>query len=168
MAAAIREAAGALDTHDAPRWPSALLTPYASRTRFIGVGDKMIKCALNAAAILVAMSAPALAAGKIWYVTEVGTSGITGSQGTWTLTIDNNKISGIASMQFDNGNMLSYDVDGSLNEGIYTISMSKRTDNKKDCVWTGHIPAAGGAITHGLVGKVTCDGGEEFFVRASF
>lgn len=128
----------------------------------------MIKPALNAAAILVAMNAPALAAGKIWYVTEVGTSGITGSQGTWTLTIDNNKISGAASMQFDNGNMLSYDVDGSLNEGVYTIAMSKRTDNKKDCVWTGHAPAAGGAITHGLVGKVTCDGGEEFFVRASF
>jgi len=128
----------------------------------------MIKRALNAAAIFVAMSAPALAAAKIWYVTEVGTSGITGSQGTWTLTIDNNKISGTASMQFDNGNMLSYDVDGSLNEGIYTIAMSKRTDNKKDCVWTGHIPTAGGAITHGLVGKVACDGGEEFFVRASF
>ncbi len=128
----------------------------------------MIKRVVNAAAILVVMSAPALAAGKVWYVTEVGASGITGSQGTWTLTIDNNKISGTASMQFDNGNMLSYEVDGSLNQGIYTITMSKRTDNKKDCVWTGHIPAAGGAVTHGLVGKVTCDGGEEFFVRASF
>ena len=83
----------------------------------------MIKRALNAAAILVAMSAPALAAGKVWYVTEVGASGITGSQGTWTLTIDNNKISGTASMQFDNGNMLSYDVDGSLNDPQFNFGV---------------------------------------------
>lgn len=126
-----------------------------------------MKRAVNAAAIFIAMSAPASAASKTWYVTEVGTSGITGSQGAWTLTIDENKISGTASMQFDNGNMLSYDVDGSLSEGTYTITMSKRTDNKKDCVWTGRTPDAGGAVTHGLVGKVTCDGGEEFYVRAS-
>ena len=128
----------------------------------------MTKLTLNTAAALVALVVPALAVSQVWNVTEESASGIKGGQGTWTLKIDNNKISGSANMQLNNGAILTYDVDGSISGGIYTVTMFNRSDGKNGCVWTGHSPATGSETSRGLIGKVACDGGAAFAVRAGF
>lgn len=128
----------------------------------------MIEMTLKTAALLVVMSTPTFAASQTWNVTEEGNTGIKAGQGTWTLTIDNNKISGTANMQLNNGNTLTYNVDGSKDGDIYTIAMSKRPDGKNDCVWTGHRPGAGGETSHGYIGKVVCGGGGGFTIRVGF
>jgi hypothetical protein len=129
----------------------------------------MVKLALRTAAIIVAMSTSALAESQSWNITEEGESSIKSAQGTWAITIDaNKKISGSATMQMMNGNDLSYSLDGSLSDAVYTVNMSKRTDGKSGCVWTGHSPASADGKSHGLIGKVLCDGKVGFTVRAGF
>ena len=129
----------------------------------------MVKATLATAAFLVAASTSALADSLVWNVTEEGASGIKGAQGQWFVNIDGgNKISGTANMQLDTGAILTYTIDGSIKESIYTVNLSKRTDGKSGCVWSGHSPAHEDQKSHGLIGKVVCDGKGEFFLRAGF
>jgi hypothetical protein len=130
----------------------------------------MIKLTLITAATLVAISTSALADSQVWNVTEEGTSGgIKSAQGQWSVTIDNNnKISGSANMQSDKGEILTYTLDGSKSESAYTVNMSKRTDGKTGCVWSGHIPAGVDMKSHGLIGEVHCDGKVGFTIKAGF
>lgn len=129
----------------------------------------MIKLALKSAAILVAVSTSAMANSQIWNVTEEGVTGIKSGQGQWSVTVDgSNNLSGTASLHFDNGNTLTYELQGSKNESEYTVSMSKRTDGKNSCVWSGHSPANVDPKSHGLIGHVRCDGDVRFIIRAGF
>jgi hypothetical protein len=129
----------------------------------------MIKLTLTSAAFLVAVSASALANSQVWNITEEGNSGIKSGQGQWTVTVDgNNKLSGSASLAFDNGKTLTYDLEGSKNESAYTVNMTKRTDGKSGCVWSGHSPANVDPKSHGLIGQVRCDGNTGFVIRAGF
>jgi hypothetical protein len=84
------------------------------------------------------------------------------------VNVEADKISGSATMQMNNGNPLSYTIDGSIKDSEYTVSFSKRTDDKSGCVWTGHSPAHEGAASHGLIGKVVCESGGAFTVRTGF
>ena len=129
----------------------------------------MIKLTLRTAAFLVAVSTPAFASSQVWNVTEEGLTGVKSSQGTWAVTIDgNNKLSGSANMQFDNGSALAYNIDGSIAESVYTMNIVKRTDGKNGCVWSGHSPAHADEKSHGLIGEVKCDGNVRFMIRAGF
>jgi hypothetical protein len=129
----------------------------------------MTKLTLSTAAFLVAVSTSALADSKFWNVTEEGASGgVKGAQGRWSLNIDNNKLSGSANLQSDKGAVLTYTLDGSKSGSLYTVNMSKRTDGKTGCVWSGHIPAGVDMKSHGLIGEVHCDGKAGFTVRAGF
>ena len=71
-------------------------------------------------------------------------------------------------MQFDNGNTLTYSLEGTVNDAAYTVNMIKRTDGKKGCVLSGHVPEGANMSSHGLVGKVVCDGNVGFTVKAGF
>ena len=129
----------------------------------------MFKWGLRTAAFLVAVSTPAMASSQVWNVTEEGLTGVKSSQGTWAVTIDgNNKLSGSANMQFDNGSALAYNIDGSFAESVYTMNIAKRTDGKNGCVWSGHSPAHADEKSHGLIGEVKCDGDVRFMIRAGF
>lgn len=123
----------------------------------------MNKSALAIAALLAA-SVPAAAA--TWLVTEENTGGVKGAQGTWTVKTEGNKISGEASMQMDNGSLLTYKLEGTFEGANYAIALSDRTDGKKNCVWTGHPPSSGGAQSRGLVGYAECEGAK-LILRAS-
>ncbi len=127
----------------------------------------MRKLTLAATLAFLALGASAMA-GQAWNVTEEGTSGIKGAQGVWAVTVDGGKITGSADMQLTNGNPLTYKVDGSVKDGVYTINLVDRTDGKKGCVWTGHVPSAAGAQqTHGLIGEAQCEG-TKLILRAGF
>jgi hypothetical protein len=112
----------------------------------------MIKRIAIAGAFAAAFAGSAAAAD--WNVTEEGTSGIKTAQGVWNVTLAGDKVSGTATMQLQNGNPLTYKVEGTSAGGVYTIKMNDRTDGKKDCVWTGHAPTSG----HGLIGDAQCEG----------
>ena len=119
----------------------------------------MRKLALATAAAIAAFSAPAMAASQNWNVTEENTSGVKHGQGTWAVTIDGDKLSGSASLQLDNGNPLTYSLEGTIKDGVYTVKLDKRSDDKKDCVWTGHARTATAAgKSTGYVGDLVCDG----------
>jgi hypothetical protein len=129
----------------------------------------MTKTIMSLAALLVAVSTSALASSQIWNVTEEGLAGVKTSQGTWTMNVEgNNKLSGRAEMQLDNGSMLTYNIDGSIADSIYTVAIAKRTDGKNGCVWSGHSPAHTDQKSHGLIGEARCDGNVRFLVRAGF
>jgi hypothetical protein len=84
----------------------------------------MIKLTLSTFALVVALSTSAFASGQTWNVTEENTAGIKSGQGQWSVTIDgNNKLSGSAILNFDNGKTLTYDLAGAKNEATYTVSM---------------------------------------------
>jgi hypothetical protein len=127
----------------------------------------MHKLALATAAAIAAFSAPAMAAAQQWNVTEERASGIKAGQGTWALTIDGDKLSGSASLQLDNGQPLTYSLEGTVKDGVYTVKLDKRSDDKKGCVWTGHAQnaAASGKPT-GYSGDVVCDGAK-LIIRAT-
>jgi hypothetical protein len=120
------------------------------------------------AAMLFAVATPASAGGKSWNVTEEGFSGIKGAQGEWAVNVDGDKITGAANMQLATGATLTYTIDGSVKDSVYTVKLSNRTDGKNGCVWTGQAPAGDDAKTHGLIGKVACDGNAGFTIRAAF
>ena len=129
----------------------------------------MVRATLRIAAFLAAASTSALADGKIWNVTEEGSSGIKGAQGQWFINIDSdNKISGRADMQLDTGSILTYTIDGVVKDSVYTVKMSNRTDGKNGCVWSGHVPTGEAMTSHGLIGKAVCDGNVGLTVRAGF
>ncbi len=118
----------------------------------------MHKLALATAAAFLAASAPAMAASQNWNVTEESASGIKNGQGVWAVTIDGDKLSGSATMMLDNGNPLTYTLNGTIKDGVYTVKMDNRSDDKKGCVWIGHTPSGIGTQTHGLIGEAACDG----------
>lgn len=129
----------------------------------------MFKFTFSLAALLVAVATPAWADSKVWNVTEETVGGVKGPQGHWSLNIDGeNKISGTADMQLGTGAVLTYAIDGSVKDSVYTVNMSKRTDGKSGCVWSGHAPAGENMASHGLIGNVVCDGNAKFTVRAGF
>jgi hypothetical protein len=128
----------------------------------------MVKLTLSTAAFLVAVSTSAFAESKVWNVTEESAQGLKSAQGQWALTIDGSKLSGTANMQFDNGNTLTYTVEGTVNASAYTVNMANRTDGKTGCVWSGHVPEGADMKSHGLIGKADCDGKVGFTIRAGF
>jgi len=119
----------------------------------------MIKLASTTAVALVALTASAFAAS--YSVTEISSSGIKRANGTWTVTTDGGKFAGKADMQLDNGSVQTYKLDGKVEGGVYTVSLTDRTDGKKDCVWTGKSNESGKVIE----GPVVC-GSEKFSIRA--
>ncbi|MGD9544092.1 MAG: hypothetical protein AB7F41_05895 [Methylocystis sp.] len=128
----------------------------------------MPRILLSVVAALAAMGSPALAMSQNWNITEENVSGVKGAQGTWSVNTDaDNKITGTANLQLDNGKMLTYALSGSVQGAVYKIEMSERSDGKKGCVWNGHIPA-GADKSHGLIGEAVCDGGVKLIIRAGF
>ena len=126
----------------------------------------MHKLALATAAAIAAFSAPAMAASQNWNVTEENAAGVKHGQGTWAVTIDGDKLSGSASLQLDNGNPLTHSLEGTLKDGVYTVKLDKRSDDKKGCVWTGHAQKATAAgMPTGFIGDATCDGAK-LIIRA--
>jgi hypothetical protein len=129
----------------------------------------MIKLTLSSAALLIAVTTSGLANSQVWNVTEEGLSGVKSSQGVWTVNIEgNNKLSGRAEMQLDNGNTRAYKLDGSIADSLYTMNIVDRTDGKSGCVWSGHSPAHSDQKSHGLIGEVLCNGNVRFMIRAAF
>ncbi len=127
----------------------------------------MLKLTLATTAALLVLGISAVAETRPWNVTEENDSGIKNAQGVWTVTIDaENKITGSADMQLFNGTPLTYKLDGSVKEGVYTVNLVDRSDGKKGCVWTGHQPTGGGQQTSGLIGYAPCEGAK-LIVRAS-
>ncbi len=112
----------------------------------------MRKLTFAAMTTVLALGGPALAANETWLVTEENTSGVKGSQGTWTVNVEGSKLKGSADLQSGNGSSLTYNVEGEAAKGVYTVTMADRSDGKKGCVWSGHAPAGVGDQTHGLVG----------------
>ena len=121
----------------------------------------MIKRIAIAGAVAAAFAGTAAAAD--WNVTEEGASGIKNAQGVWNVTLEGDKVAGSATMQLQNGNPLSYKVEGTAEGGVYTIKLIDRTDGKKGCVWTGHAPTTG----HGLIGDAQCEG-TKLLLRVGF
>jgi hypothetical protein len=117
--------------------------------------------------VLAALCGSAYGASQNWNITEEGLSGVKGAQGTWSITNDADKITGVANLQLDNGNPLTYKISGSVKDSIYTVELSDRSDGKKGCVWTGHIPK-GEDKSHGLIGQAVCDGDVKLIIRAGF
>lgn len=119
-------------------------------------------------AVIAAVAAigPALAAPATWLVTEENVAGVKGAQGSWTVTNEGGKITGEASMQSGNGNILTYKVAGAVEGTNYTITMSDRTDGKKNCVFNGHPPSGSSAQSHGFLGYAECEGAR-LIVRVS-
>ncbi|MGD9542689.1 MAG: hypothetical protein AB7F41_02410 [Methylocystis sp.] len=123
----------------------------------------MIKIALTTTAIGLAMCVAAAAETTKWSVTESNAVGIKVASGTWTLNNEGGKVSGSASMQFDTGKTLDYKLEGTAEGEAFTLNLVDRTDDKKNCVWTGK-PAAT-ASGHVLSGEVKCDN-SKFVIRA--
>lgn len=133
----------------------------------------MIRPALSSVSILFALGASALgasafAASQNWNVTEESLAGVKHAQGTWTIKIDDNKISGTANLQRDNGAILTYSLDGAVQDSVYTVNTVNRSDGKNDCIWSGRSPAHDAQKSRGLIGEVQCDGKAAFTIRAGF
>lgn len=123
----------------------------------------MIKLALTTMALALSISLPAHAEASKWSVSEISSVGIKAATGTWTLNNEGGKVSGTASLQFDNGNPLSYKLEGTAEGEGLTLKLLDRTDGKKNCVWTSKPGASvGGKV---LKGDVACDGGK-FMIQA--
>lgn len=127
----------------------------------------MNKFTLAILAAVVASGGQALAASEIWLVTEENVAGVKGSQGSWTVTVDGANLTGAASMQAGNGDLLNYKLEGSIEGGIYTVKLNDRSDGKKGCVWSGHTPTGSGTQKTGLIGYAECEG-SKLIIRASF
>jgi hypothetical protein len=121
---------------------------------------------LITAVAIAAISGSAMAASQSWNITEENAAGIKSAQGTWSLKTEGDNLSGSATVQRDNGNTVTYNVEGELKDGSYTVKLDNRSDEKKGCVWTGHAQKATalGKAT-GYIGDVTCEG-SKFVIRA--
>ena len=125
----------------------------------------MHKLALVIAAIA-AFSAPAMAASESWNVTEESAAGIKSAQGKWLLKSEGDNLSGSATLQRDNGTEVTYSVEGAFKDGVYTVKLDKRSDEKKGCVWTGHAQSATAlGKSTGYIGDVVCGEGAKFVIR---
>ena len=126
----------------------------------------MHKLAFATVAAISAFTAPALAGVEHWNVTEERTTGAKVAQGDWAVTIEGEKLGGSATMYLDNGSPLTYELEGTVKDGVYTVKLNKRSDDRKGCTWTGHADkaTATGKAT-GLVGDVACDGAK-LLIRA--
>ena len=89
----------------------------------------MKKLTLATALVLAAFSAPALAAS--WNITEESTSGIKSAQGSWLLKGEGDAFTGTATLQRDNGTEVSYVVDGTLKDGIYTVKLDNAPTTRR-------------------------------------
>ncbi len=50
-------------------------------------------------------------------------------------------------------------LEGTIKDGVDTVKLDKRSDDKKSCVWTGHAQTATAAgKATGYVGDLVCDG----------
>ncbi|HEY8070353.1 MAG TPA: hypothetical protein VIE47_00055 [Methylocystis sp.] len=127
----------------------------------------MHKLTLATVAALLSLGASAMAETQNWNITEENSVGIKNAQGVWTVNVEGGKISGKAQLDATNGSAVTYKVEGTVKDGIYTVTMSDRSDGKKGCVWTGHAPAAGGQQSHGLIGEAPCEG-SKLIIRAGF
>ncbi len=127
----------------------------------------MLKLTLATTAILLSLGASAMAESQSWNITEENSVGIKSAQGHWNLNIEPTKISGKAELEAINGNAVTYTVDGTVKDGVYTVTLSNRSDGKKGCVWTGHQPTGTGTQTHGLIGEAPCEG-TKLIIRAGF
>jgi len=127
----------------------------------------MKKYALGAiAASAIILAGPAFAAMETWLVTEENAQGVKGSQGKWTIDHEGDKLSGDADLLGDDGSALTYKLEGSVANNVYTIAIKDCSDGKKGCVWSGHAPVGGGAQIHGLLGYAECEDAK-LVVRAS-
>lgn len=68
-------------------------------------------------------------------------------------------------MQAGNGAPLTYKFEGAAG-GNYTITLTDRTDGKKNFDWTAHPPSAGSSQAKGLLGYAECEGAK-LILRAS-
>ncbi len=108
----------------------------------------------------------AFAASETWLVTEENVGGIKGAQGEWNLNVDGSRIAGSADMMSDKGAPLTYKIEGSSADGVYTLNLVDRSDGKKACVWSGHLPSTASSQKQGLIGYAECDGAK-LIIRAS-
>lgn len=126
----------------------------------------MRKLTFATMAAVLALGGSALAKSETWLVTEENMGGIKGSQGNWHVDAEGSKVSGSADMQGGTGEPLTYKIEGEVANGVYTVKMTDRSDGKKNCVWTGHVPSGAGDQTHGLIGYAECEG-TKLIVRVS-
>ena len=126
----------------------------------------MQKSIITAMAVLLGLGGSAFAGNQTWLVTEENVGGVKGAQGTWTVNVEGNKVTGVAAMQTDKGGEVSYKVEGAIADGVYTITLKDRTDGKKGCVWSGHAPAASSTQAKGLLGYAECEG-TKLIIRAA-
>jgi hypothetical protein len=127
----------------------------------------MLRLTVATAAILLSLGASAMAETQNWNITEENSVGIKNAQGHWTVNVEGGKISGKAELEATNGSPVTYKVDGTVKDGVYTITMTDRSDGKKGCVWTGETPKAGGQQSKGLLGQAPCEG-TKLVIRAGF
>ena len=127
----------------------------------------MHKLTLATVAALLSLGASAMAETQNWNITEENTVGIKNAQGKWTVNVEGAKISGKAELDATNGSSVTYTIDGTVKDGVYTIALENRSDGKKGCVWTGHVPTGTGTQTHGLIGEAPCEG-SKLVIRAGF
>jgi hypothetical protein len=149
----------------------ALSVPFAAdiadRLRKIMETPKMMKLAVKSAVALVLTVAPAAAVTQTWNVSEQSTSGIALGQGTWAVTIDGDKVSGKAEMQYDDGKPYTYSIEGAKSESGYDVTLSGRSDKKDGCVWSGRLPNGADPKSLKLAGKVQCATGGAFVIKSS-
>jgi hypothetical protein len=145
--------------------------PVRSRCRASAAQDHgnadMMKLAVKAAVALVLTAAPAAAVTQTWNVSEQSTSGIALGQGTWAVTIDGDKVSGKAEMQYDDGKPYTYSFEGAKSESGYDVTLSGRSDKKDGCVWSGRLPKGADPQALKLAGKVQCATGGAFTIKSS-
>ncbi|MGA9825979.1 MAG: hypothetical protein WBQ53_14255 [Methylocystis sp.] len=127
----------------------------------------MHKLTLATVAALLSLGASAMAETQNWNITEENSVGIKNAQGHWTVDVAGDKLSGKAELEATNGSPVTYKVEGTVKDGVYTITMSDRSDGKKGCVWTGQTPKAGGQQSKGLYGTAPCEG-TKLVIRAGF
>lgn len=127
----------------------------------------MMKFAVTTAVALVLTAAPAAAVTQMWNVSEQSSSGIALGQGTWAVSIDGDKLSGKADMQYDDGKPFTYSFEGAKSEGGYTVNLMNRTDKKDGCVWSAHLPAGADPKSLKLIGNVKCATGGGFVIKSS-
>ena len=127
----------------------------------------MLKLTLATAAALLSLGASAMAETQSWNITEENSVGIKNAQGHWVLDVEPTKLSGKAELEATNGSPVTYKVEGTIANGVYTVTMSDRSDGKKGCVWTGETPKAGGQQSKGLLGFAPCEG-SKMVIRAGF
>ena len=91
----------------------------------------MHKLTLATVAALLSLGASAMAETQNWNITEENSVGIKNAQGKWTVNVEAGKISGKAELEGTNGSPVTYKVEGTVKDGVYTVTMSDRSDGKK-------------------------------------